>query len=183
MVATQAPLQAEETALGEVTLQGHAAWPLRESTAIAPIDAVDTVAAAVAAARDAAFETGIDIVYAYASAPVWVRTDQSELRHALDELLAGALRSASPGALAVRCTAVDGSALLEVREVPDPGATGADLDTAFAGSPTEHEDRRGRLRWPGLGQLRTLARTYQGDVGVTSSPETGSRITLRLPIA
>lgn len=147
------------------------------------IDAVETVADAVAQARESAQEKGIDIAYAYATAPVWVNADETQLRQAVDQLLAGALRSSKLGSLAVRCTASDGDALLEVMELHDPGIAGTDLGVVFDDSQSvDHEDApRGGER--SLGRVRALARAHNGNVGMTSSPGGGSRITVRLPLA
>jgi PAS domain S-box-containing protein len=153
------------------------------SFAGARVDAVETVAGAVAQARDAAHEKGIDIAYAYATAPVWVHADEPELRKAVDQLLTAALRSTRLGALAVRCTAHDGDALLEVLEVREPGIAGAELGAIFepraqidAGDTRPGDERA-------LGHARALAQAQHGVVGMTSSPESGNRITMRLPLA
>jgi len=149
----------------------------------ARIDAVETVGAAVAEARDAASEKGIDIAYAYASAPVWVRADEDELRRAVDELLASAVRTTQLGSLAVRCTERGGDALLEVLEVREPGEVGADLDRVFAAAAEAEASAARQDRDRDLGSMRALVQAHEGNVGMTSSPESGNRITVRLPLA
>jgi PAS domain S-box-containing protein len=149
----------------------------------ARIDAVETVGDAVAQARDSAHEKGIDIAYAYASAPVWVNADETQLRQAVDQMLATAVRSTKLGSLAVRCISSDGDVVLEVMELHDPGAAGADLGVVFDdGQLVEHGDTP-KARERSLNRVRALARAHNGDVGMTSSPGGGSRITVRLPLA
>jgi PAS domain S-box-containing protein len=169
-----------------IVLVEDAANPDTESAAIHEerIDAVVTVADAVAQARDAAYEKGIDIAFGYSGDPVWVRADQAQLRRAVDHLLATTVRSAQQGSVAVRCTTLDGQALLEVLQVRKPGSAGADLSLIF-GERAEPGDADAEPVADGraLGPVQTLVRAQRGKVEVSSSTENGSRITLRLPLA
>jgi signal transduction histidine kinase len=170
-------------------VEDDAAGTLVEDTAAVSddprIDAVEAVSAAVAQARETASQRGIDIAYAYAGQPVWVRADEAELRRALDELLSGAVESATLGSLAVRCAPSDGDALLEILEVRHPDAAGTDLaalfDDRLAGEAPDEPPPP-----PVSGELTTLltlVQSHHGILGVSSSPDAGSRITVRLPLA
>ena len=120
-----------------------------EATPFVPrIDAIEVVAEAVAQARESTHEKGVDIAFAYAPEPVWVRVDKNELRRTLDQVLDAAVRSTAIGAVAIRCTAGDGEALLEVSDVPEPGAAGTDLDSAFGEASVDDAESRFTLRLP-----------------------------------
>jgi len=147
------------------------------------VDAVEMVADSIAEARATAYEKGIDIAYAYATAPVWVHADEVQLRQAIDELLAATLRSTPLGTVAVRCTARDGDALLEVMEVRDPDAAGADLGALFDENQQAEPGEARRVRQRSLGSMQELARAQHGKVEMTTSAASGSHITVRLPLA
>ena len=120
-----------------------------EATPFIPrIDAIEIVAEAVAQAREAVYDKPVDIAFAYAPEPVWVRVDKNELRRTLDRVLDAAVRTAETGAVAVRCIVSDGDALLEVTEVPEPGAAGTDMASAFVGATEEEAESRFTLRLP-----------------------------------
>ena len=120
-----------------------------EATPFVPrIDAIEIVAEAVAKGREAAHEKGLDIAFAYAPEPVWVRVDKNELSRTLDQVLDAAVRSTDSGAVAVRCTAGDGDALLEVSDVPEPGVAGTDMASAFGEATADEAENSFTLRLP-----------------------------------
>ena len=60
---------------------------------------------------------------------------------------------------------------------------GADLGVVFDDSANAARGDSRRVSARSLGPMQALAKAQHGNVGMTSSPETGNRITVRLPLA
>ena len=184
--------QSQEAGDADLELTGRAAWPalggdqasldgIAEVATQAPstrVDLVETVAAAIAFARLEAGEDGMPIAYAYSVEPVWVRGDGADLRRAVDDLLARARQSAPASPFAVRCVLRAGEAVLDVLEARDLGGT--DLAVLFSEPAQVAKSEAGEA---GFEAMRSLVAAHRGAIRVTSSPQSGCRVTVRLPLA
>jgi PAS domain S-box-containing protein len=130
-------------------------------------------------AREKGLEFRVDVP----AAPVRVMTDAGKVHQIVLNLLSNAVKFTDGGQVALSLTAVDGQAVLRVRDT-GIGIAAENLDRIWdAFSQVEQAPTR-RVGGTGLGLsvTRNLARLLGGDVSVESSPGSGSDFTLRLPL-
>ena len=112
-----------------------------------------------------------------------VRADSDRLHQAIGNLLANAARYCRPGdTVTVSLTTEQGQATLEIADT-GPGIPAAELPHIF------ERLWRGRVAQGipgsgiGLALVREIVTKHGGTVQATSSPGTGTRLTIRLPTA
>lgn len=115
--------------------------------------------------------------------PVIVRADSDRLHQAIGNLLANASRYCRPGdTVTVSLATEQGQAILEIADT-GPGIPAAELPHIF------ERLWRGRVAQEipgsgiGLALVREIVTNHGGTVEATSSPGTGTRLTIRLPSA
>lgn len=149
----------------------------------ARVDAIEAVAGAVAQARDAAYDKGVGIAFAYTTDPVWVNIDSAQLREALDDLIDRTVRSGPVGSVAVRCRADAADAVFELVATSDSDAAGIDLLSAFDIAAHTDSGITEPRDFTNLGAMFTLVQAHSGDIELSESPSRGRRVTVRLPLA
>ena len=138
---------------------------------------------AAALVEPLAREKGLGFRVEVPEQPVQVVTDAGKVHQIVLNLLSNAVKFTDDGEVAVSLSAVDGHALLQVRDT-GIGIASENLERIWdAFSQVEQAPTR-RVGGTGLGLsvTRNLARLLGGDVAVESVPGRGSAFTLRLPI-
>lgn len=156
---------------------------------LVPVDvgALVVDAAAVWSARCG--PEGIEVRVERPGQPLWVSTDPTRLRQALDGLLENALRVAPRGAPIVLASRLEWDAARQpvaVAEVRDggPGLSNEDLAVAFERSALYNRYRGIRKVGTGLGLaiVHQLVARLGGMIEAGHAPEGGARFTIRLPV-
>jgi two-component system sensor histidine kinase BaeS len=152
----------------------------------AVVDLPALVAAAAAAWRPRAQETGVPLRVEMADRPVRAWADGERVRQAVDALVDNALRVLPAGAPLVLATgsSADGRCWVQVRD-GGPGLAPAELAVAFESGRLTERYRGDRPVGTGLGLalVAHLARRMGGEATAAPAPEGGVAFTLSLPAA
>lgn len=154
----------------------------RVDLSLQPLEARAVVEQAVAAARPAAAQAGLDLVVEGPDGPLAIVADADRLQLVLSNLLGNAVRHAPPG------TAI------AVRVAPEGGGSRFEVEDAGEGIPPQYRERiferffqvpGARRGGVGLGLYisREIVRAHGGDMGVESLPGRGCTFWFTLPPA
>jgi len=155
--------------------------PAREAETL---DLRSLVSAYGAAAAFTTGRVGIPLETAVPQEPVWVRADRAGLLHAISQLVSNACRFTRPdNRVYLKLETRGDSALLTVAD-EGLGIAPEDLprvlEPFFSRSPDGVPDLGSGL---GLTVASQIVRAAGGTLAISSEPETGTSVTLRLPLA
>ena len=152
-----------------------------------PVDLVDTVEAAVSAARVAQPDRPVTFV-AETNGGVTVSGEERWLRHAVDNLMSNALRYTPPGSpitVTVAYAPEDRRSVDIIVADRGPGIDPADAERIFERMYRTDEARSRVHGGSGLGLaiVKSIAESHGGSVSVTSTRGEGSTFVIQLPLA
>ncbi len=146
---------------------------------LACVEAALAPAAAGAAVKALALECQID-----PDVPAWCKGDASRLKQLLQNLLGNAVKFSDAGSVSLTVSRANGNLLSFCVSDTGVGIPAHMLERIF--QPFQQADASATRRFGGSGLgltiCREIARLMGGDVSVESTPGSGSRFTLRLPL-